>query len=240
MDKKLLITLFSISTLGHAVPPCGSDVNCADDVAAVLDSQGVSDSENIITLSADAFEEEGLREEVLSLALRAYMTALDNGDTNKRIITVIDFSMPSSDKRMWVIDLIDNTILFKEHVAHGSGSGADQATSFSNIENSHQSSIGLLKTAETYIGKHGYSLKLDGLEPSWNGNARDRYIVIHGADYVSQAFVDRHGRLGRSWGCPALRREISKEIIDTIKGGSLIFAYYPEKSWLDNSTYLND
>jgi hypothetical protein len=171
--------------------------------------------------------------------LRAFETAWRRGDTRKRIITVIDYSMPSSQKRLWVIDLDSNTLLFHEYVAHGSGSGADQATSFSNRDGSHQSNIGLLKTAETYRGKHGYSLKLDGLEQGWNSRARSRAIVIHGADYVSEAFIRAQGRLGRSWGCPALRPEITRQLIDTIKGGSLVFGYYPDQGWLGGSKYLN-
>lgn len=240
MKIKTLSLLFAVSTLSYASPPCGGTVSCADDLSSVASSQGTSSSDRGITLRTNAFENQGLRSEVLELALSAYETAWENGDTTKRIITVIDFSMPSSEKRMWVIDLTDNTLLFRELVAHGSGSGANRASSFSNVEDSHQSSIGLLKTAETYTGKHGYSLKLDGLEPGWNSNARDRYIVVHAANYVSEEFVARNGRLGRSWGCPALRNEISKEVIDTIKGGSLMFAYYPDQRWLNNSEYLND
>jgi hypothetical protein len=131
---------------------------------------------------------------------------------------------------MWVIDLSSNRLLFHEYVAHGSGSGGNSASRFSNRDGSHQSNIGLMKTAETYSGKHGYSLKLDGLERGWNSNARSRAIVIHAADYVSEAFIQANGRLGRSWGCPALRPEISRKVIDTIKGGSLVFG---------GSSYLN-
>jgi hypothetical protein len=241
INTRLLLALFSISAIAYAEDPCDPAVNAASDISSVVDSQGISDSNARITLRTNAFERQGLRSEVLELAISAYEAAWAKGDTNKRIITVIDFSMPSSEKRMWVIDLIENELLFRELVAHGTGSGANRPTSFSNVADSHQSSIGLLKTAETYFGKHGYSLKLDGLEPAWNGNARDRYIVVHAADYVSEeAIVENNGRLGRSWGCPALRNEISKEIINTIKGGSLMFAYFPDQRWLNNSEYLND
>ena len=128
-------------------------------------------------------------------------------------------------------------MLFHELVAHGKGSGDDRASRFSNREGSLQSSLGLFRTAETYHGRHGYSLRLDGLEPGVNDRARERAVVIHGADYATQAFAARHGRLGRSWGCPAVDPRIHRALIDTIRGGTAVFAYYPHSSWLAESPY---
>ena len=236
----LFLALFLILP-AHPRPACGPDVDCAGDLSLIMSTaaQASVGSGGDTDLRADAFESTGLRSEVLELALRAFEAAWKSGDTRKEIITVIDYSMPSSEKRMWVIDLSSNRLLFHEYVAHGSGSGGNSASRFSNRDGSHQSNIGLMKTAETYSGKHGYSLKLDGLEGGWNSNARSRAIVIHAADYVSEAFIRANGRLGRSWGCPALRPEISRKVIDTIKGGSLVFGYYPDSKWLGGSSYLN-
>jgi hypothetical protein len=222
-------------------PSCGQESLCVNDLSLAMATAATASvgSDGSPDLRPDAFERYGLREEVLEQALRAFQSAWKRGETRKKLITVIDYSLPSSDKRMWVIDLDSNRLLFHEYVAHGSGSGGDTPTSFSNRDGSHQSNIGLMKTAETYSGKHGYSLRLDGLESGWNDNARSRAIVIHGADYVSESFIRANGRLGRSWGCPALRPEITSSVIDTIKGGSLVFGYYPDRRWLGGSSYLN-
>lgn len=236
----LVIALFLVLPVRSA-PVCGLESGCVRDLNLAMSTAATASvgSGGRADLRPDAFEDQGLLPEVLELALRAFETAWKNGETRKKIITVIDYSLPSSEKRLWVIDLDSNKLLFHEYVAHGSGSGGDSATRFSNRDGSHQSNVGLMKTAETYSGKHGYSLKLDGLEDGWNDNARDRSIVIHAADYVSEGFIRSHGRLGRSWGCPALRPEISRSVIDTIKGGSLVFGYYPDGEWLGGSSYLN-
>jgi hypothetical protein len=156
----------------------------------------------------------------------------------KNLITIIDFSMPSTRARLFVIELEKKKVIFSCYVAHGKNSGDNYAKSFSNRSGSLKSSPGFYLTAETYTGKHGYSLKLDGLERSINDNARPREIVIHGAEYVSNAFIEKYGRLGRSWGCPALPVEISKEIIDTISNGSCLFIYCDDKEYLDNSVFI--
>jgi len=178
--------------------------------------------------------------DVFSLALQAAAAAVERGDaTNPGTLTVIDFSRPSTARRMWVYDLRARALLFEEFVAHGRGSGANFATEFSNVPESNRSSLGLYRTGEAYIGKHGYSLRLDGLERGINNRARDRAIVVHGADYVNAATARAQGRLGRSLGCPAVRPEISRPLIEAVKDGGLLFAYYPDQSWLNGSTYLN-
>lgn len=176
---------------------------------------------------------------VFELALHAAAVAVERGDVeDPPTLTVIDFSQASPNERLWVYDLRSRTLLFQEVVSHGRGSGVALATAFSNAPESHQSSLGLYRTAETYVGKHGYSLRLDGLEEGFNDNARPRAIVMHAADYVNPAAAQANGYLGRSLGCPAVRPAISRRLIDTVKNGGLLFAYYPDASWLESSVYL--
>lgn len=172
---------------------------------------------------------EGVPKKPLDLALHA---ARAKGRT-PRLLTLIDYSRPSTEKRLWVIDLVEEKVLLETLVAHGKGSDrAGEAVRFSNRSGSRASSLGLYETLGTYIGKHGYSLKLRGLEPGFNDNAEERAVVVHGAWYVSEAFAKQHGRLGRSWGCPAVDDRVAKRLIDRIKGGSLLFVYYPDEKWL--------
>jgi len=177
---------------------------------------------------------------VFGLALEAAASAVERGEaTDPRTLTVIDYSKPSTEKRMWVYDLHTHALLFDELVSHGRGSGKTNATSFSNDPSSNKTSLGLFRTAETYVGHNGYSLRLDGLEPGVNDRARERAIVVHGAPYVNATTAKTNGYLGRSLGCPAVRPEIARELIDAIKGGGLLFAYYPDAGWLKSSTLLN-
>ena len=181
----------------------------------------------------------GLRADVLKLALTAARRAEDQGLVPRRdLLTVIDYSLPSSQPRLFIFDLAAHKLLFRELVAHGKGSGGDIANVFSNSPGSLATSLGLYVTADTYEGGNGYSLRLRGLEEGVNDMAWDRAIVMHGASYVSNEAIKVLGRLGRSWGCPAVRPEISQKIIDTIRGGTPIFAYYPDKSWLSTSAFL--
>lgn len=178
---------------------------------------------------------------VLEMALSAARCAEQAGVVNNPgTLTVIDYSKPSTAKRMWVFDLTAQTLLYEELVAHGRGSGDNIATSFSNQDGSHQTSLGLFVAAEPYIGQNGYSLRLDGLERGVNDRARERAIVIHGAPYVSDELARSMGRLGRSWGCPAVREAVARGIIDRVKGGGLVFAYAEHDEWLRSSPFLGD
>ena len=182
----------------------------------------------------------GLRSNVLKLALDAADCAAQRGLVKRReLITVIDYSIPSSEPRLWVFDLNAKKLLFRELVAHGKNSGGDKASFFSNASGSLATSLGLFVTAGTYIGSNGYSLRLRGLEEGVNDMAFDRAIVMHGAPYVSSYAIKALGRLGRSWGCPAVRKEIARKLIDTVRGGSPIFAYYPDSDWLSSSRFFS-
>ncbi len=180
-----------------------------------------------------------LDRKVLDLALTAVDCADEAGYDGHDVLTVIDYSLPSTVPRLWVFDLESRALLFHELVAHGKNTGANMATEFSNTRGSKQSSLGLFLTAGTYHGKNGYSLKLHGLEEGVNHLALERTIVLHGAWYVSEEFADRQGRLGRSWGCPAVPTDVAKKLIDTIKNGTYLFIYYPDQEWLETSVFLN-
>ncbi len=163
-------------------------------------------------------------------AMLGFYEMKKKGIFKKDILTLVDFSLSSNEKRLWVIDLSTNTILFHSLVAHGRNTGDEFAKRFSNSAESFKSSLGFYSTGEIYNGKHGKSLKLDGLEKGVNDNARNRGIVIHAADYVSNFFIKNHSRLGRSQGCPALPVEFTEKIINTIKDKSCLYIYYPSSN----------
>lgn len=169
----------------------------------------------------------GLNPKVLKAALNSYVWASEHDKLgqNKNTLTVVDFSLPSYDKRMWVINLDSNKVLMKLYTTHGKGSGVTYATHFSNYGGSEASSLGLYVTSEEYYGKHDKSMRIDGLEKGINSNARNRAIVIHSAFYATPEFVQEHHLAGRSWGCFAVDPEIKEQLLHYIKGGSALFTY---------------
>ncbi len=181
--------------------------------------------------------------EIFKQALVGYYNMLESGKVVAQkgsTLSIVDFTKPSSRKRLHVIDLKKRKVLHYTYVSHGRNTGDLYASKFSNTHQSLQSSLGFYKTAETYYGKHGYSLKLDGLERGFNSNARARAVVMHGADYVSADYVRREGRLGRSWGCPAVPREEARPIINQVKGGNCLFIYKNDRNYLQKSKFLNE
>jgi hypothetical protein len=180
--------------------------------------------------------------EVFARAYFGFLNLKDQGaiSEEKSLLTICDFSLSSNVPRMWVIDVKKKKVLFHTLVAHGQGTGEEYAREFSNIEGSHQSSVGFFVTKDTYYGDNGYSLRLEGMDVGYNHNAMSRAIVMHGADYVSESFIQANQRLGRSWGCPAVSRKLAKPIIDAIKEGSCLFIYYPDKKYLASSKWLKN
>lgn len=209
--------------------------------SAVVTAPVVTIANTVSTLySKLELSSKGLSQEAYDYAVKGYLRLKDLGKIRKDdVLTIVDFSRPSNEKRLFVIDVEEEKVLFNTYVAHGRGSGEKMASKFSNIPESFQSSLGFYSTSSTYQGKHGYSLKLAGLEPGFNNLAEERAIVIHSADYVSEGFIRTKGYLGRSWGCPALPAQLNKPIIDEIKNGSCLFIYSPNKNYLGKSKLLN-
>jgi hypothetical protein len=184
---------------------------------------------------------ERLSEFAFEQAYRGYINLRNAGklNTDKDIISICDFNLPSTENRLWIIDLSKGKVLFNTFVAHGQGSGEDCAESFSNNFDSHQSSLGFYVTTDTYSGDHGLSLHLVGMDIGFNDAAMERGIVIHGADYVCNEFICANDRLGRSWGCPAVPDKLKTQIINTIEGGTCLFIYYPDNKFQKTSYWLN-
>jgi hypothetical protein len=245
LGLRALLVRVTLIIIAFAMVPAGtldargkSSVRLQPDTSAVklvspaggkLAAAGAWNSASLGTINSTVFD----------LALGAANCAVRSGAvSNPSTLTVIDYSKPSTEKRLWVFDLQSHELVFQELVAHGQGSGGNVPTAFSNENETHQTSLGLFVTADTYVGKNGYSLRLDGLDRGFNDHARERAIVMHGAPYVSPEFAQAQGRLGRSWGCPALREGVAHDVIDRVKGGGLVFAYYPDQGWLNGSQYL--
>jgi hypothetical protein len=236
-----LLTLISLIVIGF-MPYFQSMAQAAQPKKAAVQAQAPAKTQTklqkqVAVLSAKA---PNLDPKVLELALIAHSEATTRGLVSRPLLTVIDYSKRSVEKRLWIFDLSSNQLLMETHVTHGEKSGKDRATRFSNENGSHKTSIGVYTTAETYNGQHGYSLRLDGHDEGFNDRARERAIVIHGAEYASERYIKRNGTLGLSWACPAVDSKIARKLIDTIKEGSLVFVYYPDNRWLRNSSFLNN
>lgn len=185
-------------------------------------------------------EKLNINNEAIRLAVVGYEKLKNLGRiSNLRYLTIADFSKPSSEERLYVIDMLLEQVVIQTLVAHGRNSGTLFAKSFSNKNNSYQSSLGFYITGSEYKGKHGNSLELYGVEAGINDHAKNRAIVIHGADYVSKTFIQQQGYIGRSLGCPAVPNNKVRDIIDAIQGASCMFVYAPNKNYLVQSALLN-
>jgi len=199
---------------------------------------GIANEDIYATVS---LSETGLSREIFDLAIKGLKKLDSDGKLNNpNIVTIVDYSQSSNKKRLYVIDLKNKKLLFNTFVAHGRNTGEEYAKSFSNDEGSYKSSLGFYITEHPVIGSHtGFSLQIDGVEKGFNDHAVQRAIIIHAAEYVTQNFINKYGRLGRSYGCPSLPPEMNKPIIDAIKGGTCLFLYNPNKEYLSNSALLN-
>jgi hypothetical protein len=241
----LSFLLLSMSTIGAGNFFGKAAVNSSDTLeaatAASENMTAVLFEDSLQSLySAIGLQKYDLPFEAFRYGMIGYYSLEQDGKLkNPNLISIIDFTKPSTQKRFFTIDLNARRVKFHSYVSHGRNTGENFARAFSNKPHSNQSSLGFYLTAETYIGSKGYSLKLDGLDRGYNDNMRNRAVVMHDADYVSEHWIQRYGRLGRSQGCPALPKEISHKVIDTIKNGTLIFAYYNDKQFLGSSAHLN-
>ncbi|MDD2281207.1 MAG: murein L,D-transpeptidase catalytic domain family protein [Bacteroidales bacterium] len=199
---------------------------------------GIANEDIYATVS---LSETGLSRDIFDLAIKGLKKLDSDGKLNNpNIVTIVDYSQSSNKKRLYVIDLKNKKLLFNTFVAHGRNTGEEYAKSFSNDEGSYKSSLGFYITEHPVIGSHtGFSLQIDGVEKGFNDHAVQRAIIIHAAEYVTQNFINKYGRLGRSYGCPSLPPEMNKPIIDAIKGGTCLFLYNPNKEYLSNSALLN-
>ncbi len=228
-DKSSCVTLVILVLSLLLLPAGGSSGNEADLHA------------EIETLYREMELEGSFDMEVFGLAVVGYANLHDSGQLKKLTpLSIIDYTKPSTDKRMVIVDIVGRRLLYNTLIAHGKNTGDTYAVNFSNEHGTRMSSLGFFATGETYYGKRDYSLRLYGLEKDFNGNALDRGIVLHGAWYATQEFVDKYGRLGRSWGCPVLPPEITIEIIDLIKGGSCLFIYFDDPTYLESSVFLDE
>ena len=183
----------------------------------------------------------GLSKKAFNYAIKGHEYLASKGQLqNKDIISIVDFSLPSSKKRLFIVDLKNNKLLFHTYVSHGRGSGSEMATQFSNTAESYQSSLGFYVTSDTYIGKHGLSMRLLGQDKGFNDKANERAIVMHSASYVSEEAIKMQGYIGRSHGCPAVSEELNKPIIEKIKNGTCLFLYSPDQQYVANSSIINN
>ncbi|MFW6257478.1 MAG: murein L,D-transpeptidase catalytic domain family protein [Prolixibacteraceae bacterium] len=238
MVRKSIITVLLVAVILVAGVKT-SLVNAAEKSSVVSNSGFLSEAESVYqdlkinpAVSVPSWE-------AFSTAVKGFYNLKSSGKVKKNILSVVDFSLPSTEKRFWIIDLDTKEVLINDYVAHGRNSGNNVANKFSNIPSSYSSSLGFYITAEKYHGKHGLSLRMDGMDKGYNDNARARAIVIHGADYVSPYFIKTYGRLGRSLGCPSVSMDIHEDVINTIYGGSVLFIYSADNDFAVKSSVLN-
>ncbi len=253
MTKKIVLALASVLVLSTSYATTDSS-SSHQSIVSTKDSVHSSDIELLASIESpgetailesynrfDFTDKQVLSFEVFDRAMTGFNNLKEAGEIDKQtaLLTVCDFSKSSNTKRLWVLNTQTGEVLFNALVAHGKNTGEEYAQNFSNRESSYQSSLGFYKTDLTYQGSNGYSLKLHGLDKGYNDAAFERAIVMHGANYVSEGFAKQHKRIGRSWGCPAVSAELAKPIIDTIKNGTVLFIYYPDQQYLDQTAWLN-
>ena len=236
---KLIIPIsLGLMALSFATPPSKKANSKTVHAIKGKNSTTLTDAKQIY--QASNLEQYGLSEEAFNTAWKGYNYLLDhNKISRENYLTICDFSQSSLKKRLYIIDISSAKLLINTYVAHGKNSGGEYATQFSNTPESLQSSLGFYVTSQTYEGKHGLSLRLDGKDPGFNDNALERTIVIHGAEYVDEARARTGTFMGRSWGCPAVPANESTRIINTIKNGTCLFIYHQSKNYLQHSKILN-
>jgi len=235
----LLCTSFTLIPAVHTV---NTNPVAVTDLNPVLADSSLADADAATILyTTSSLAEYGLSKEAFDYAWKGYQRLLDKKMiTRTAYLTICDFSQSSRQKRLYIIDVENSQLLINTYVAHGKNSGAEYATSFSNTVESLQSSLGFYITSNNYIGKHGLSLRINGVDPGFNDKALERTIVIHGAAYVNEARARGGMYMGRSWGCPAVPENESEKIITTIKNGTCLFIYHPSRNYLLSSKILND
>jgi hypothetical protein len=245
LKKSLLcLSILTASAFTYLSASANQPTNTATATTANATKEASSDIESYISdlyTQIDFGKGEKLNAEIFSKAMHGYLNlkAANKLNSTKQVLSVADFTKSSTENRLWVIDLKAKKVVYNTYVAHGQGSGMDVPTVFSNEDGTHASSLGFYVTNDVYVGKHGNSLRLNGVDNGFNDAALARGIVVHAADYVSKANIAGQGRLGRSWGCPAVAPELAQPIINTIKGGTCLFIYYPSKNYMKTAYWLN-
>ena len=237
---KALISLFLLLAGGicfvFALPPSPARPAPGPSSTPVIHADTIDYIDLYDTLQLDTLL---LTREAFNYALQGYKNLKSSGAIQHTgILSIVDFSLPSDKKRLFVLNMENGKLLFNTWVSHGRNSGREMATRFSNRNNSKQSSLGFYVTGDPYIGEHGYSLRLDGVEEGINDNAFSRGIVIHSAKYVDESIIQKKGYIGRSLGCPAIAKEFSAAVIDSIKNGSCLFLYSPDKKYISHSKMI--
>ncbi len=215
----------TIATTPEPLPEISTELSIEEEIDQLYD---VFSANNTTVPNQESFKN----------GMIGYYKLLEQGKVKNEVLTIIDFSLSSTKKRMWVLDMANHKVLINSVVSHGKNTGNEFATKFSNTVNSLQSSLGFYVTAETYMGGNGYSLFIDGMEEKYNSKARERYVVIHGAAYANEEVAKRTGRLGRSYGCPAVPTALTNEFIDTIKGQSVLYIHSADEDYLQNSEMI--
>lgn len=234
-----IVISLSFATASHRHSPLTVTETKPGKDSSIDDAEKKKSSNGYFLYDSLQLDRQGLSRRAFEYAMQGFEYLQQSGAIdNEEVISIVDFSLPSSSRRLFVIDLNSHKVLYCTYVAHGHNSGKEYASQFSNKPESNKSSLGFYKTLGTYMGGHGYSLRLEGLERGINDNANRRDIVIHGAAYVSEGLIRAQGYLGRSQGCPALPEKLHKPIIDKIKNGSCLFIYGKDKSYPGRSKIL--